>query len=29
MIGILIKLAKEKTPSYTKLNTLEWFKTLF
>lgn len=29
MVGTLIKLAREKTPSYTKLNTLDWFRTLF
>jgi len=29
MIGTLLKLAKEKTPSYTKLNTLGWFKIIF
>jgi hypothetical protein len=29
MVDTLVKLAKEKTPSYTKLNTLDWFKTLF
>ncbi len=29
IVGILIKVAKGKSLSYTKLHTLSWFKTLF
>ena len=29
MVGTLIKLAKDKSPNYTKLNALDWFTTLF
>jgi hypothetical protein len=29
MIGTLIKLAKDKSPHYTKINALDWFSTLF
>ena len=29
MLGTLIKLAKDKSPNYTKLNALDWFTTLF
>jgi len=29
MLGTLIRLAKDKSPTYTKLSALDWFTTLF